>query len=109
MCFLSRYEIGGTSGYFLQEVPVVSGDWHQVVLVFHGLNNGEGITVYNNGTQMAMQSMKTEEALQMGDGRVIIGRLYTELNGAYCSVEVDDLMLWNEALTQQDVAKLINE
>ena len=58
---------------------------------------------------MARDVRKTPSVELVGHGKVVIGRLYTDRNMFYCSVEVDELMMWNEALTQQDVAKLFNE
>ena len=36
----------------------------------------------------------------VGDGRIIIGRRYTDNDGAYGSIEIDELRFFNRTLTE---------
>ena len=39
----------------------------------------------------------------VGDGRIIIGRRYTDNDGAYGSIEIDELRFFNRTLTEAQI------
>ena len=80
--------------------------WFHLAMVFHGPNEGEGITVYHDGVQVASDTTKWPYSFppyRPGDGTFVIGRFYTDRGEDYSSVEVDELTLWNRNLTQQEI------
>ena len=42
------------------------------------------------------------------DGRIVIGRRSTDLNGRYSSFQMDDLMFFNRALTEEEIRMMNN-
>ena len=47
-------------------------------------------------------------SLDPASGRVVIGRRFVDEDGYYCSVTVDELMMWNRALSDAEVMSLYN-
>ena len=41
-----------------------------------------------------------------GDGRVVVGRIYTNSDRQYGSVDVDELLFFNQALGEQQIRDL---
>ena len=78
------------------------------MLTFIGPNNG-GIRTYEDGTFRNRHLSGSEEDTQtVSDGRVVIGRKYVYRTGDYAHVEVDELIFFNEALTDDEVRDLYN-
>ena len=73
-----------------------------------GPADGQGITVYTDGALQGSDTSKHTHSLQPGDGRVVIGRRYTDRDWDYASVEVDELTLWNRTLTLQEIQAVYN-
>ena len=82
--------------------------WTHVVLNYIGPNNGEGITIYYNGVKVVSDKYKDTRSLTAGDGRIVVGRLYTDQDQDYASVEVDELIYFDTALTSDDVQLIHN-
>ena len=76
------------------------------MLNYIGPNDGEGIRIYVNGVQVASDNMKIAVAYQSGDGRIVVGRYYTDSNRLYTSVEVDELIFFNRSLTLEEIKYL---
>ena len=96
-----RYELRVTGG-----LP----SWTQVALVYHGTD--AGLSIYYNGNFKTMDTSKASHnggsSWASGNGKVAIGRTYVRRNEGYASVLIDELMLWNIALTQQQLQQLYN-
>ena len=73
-----------------------------------GPNNGQGIRVYYNGTEVARSTTKTAQALSAGDGRIVVGRYRANINDHKGNVQVDELIFFNEALSQDEITMLHN-
>ena len=71
-----------------------------------GPNNGEGVRIYINGTEEDTE--KVEWTYSAGDGKIVVGRAYTNQNQDYASVQVDELIYFNAALTNDDVQSIYN-
>ena len=72
------------------------------MLNYIGPNIGEGIRVYINGTEEDSDTTKSSESRSPGDGRVVLGR-YIDSNVYYASVDVDELLFFNEALSDENI------
>ena len=57
---------------------------------------------------MASDTTKAPSARPPGDGRIVVGRRYTDRDQQYSSVQVDELIFFNKALTTTDIALLYN-
>ena len=73
-----------------------------------GPNNGEGTRIYMDGTEVTSDTTKTVRSYSAGDGRIVVGRFYPGRDEGYASVEVDELIYFNPALTSDDVQLIYN-
>ena len=78
------------------------------MLNYIGPNDGEGFRIYYNGTEVAKKQGKRVRSHAAGDGRIVVGRQYTNSDRNYASVEVDELIYFNAALTSDDVQSIYN-
>ena len=73
--------------------------------------DGEGddaSMIFFNGTVVASETTKPAQSYSTGDGRIVVGRSYTNRDERYGSVEVDELIFFNAALTGSDVMSICN-
>ena len=80
------------------------------MLNYIGPNDGEGIRIYYNGTEAASDTTRDGGSYSAGDGRIVVGRYYTDHDGAedYASVQIDELIFFNHALNNDNVNALYN-
>ena len=78
------------------------------MLNYIGPNSGEGIRIYYNGVQVAEDGTKSNASNPAGNGRIVIGRYYTGRDRNYASVQVDELVFFNQYLNVEEVRKLHN-
>ena len=90
---------------FLREFTRPTG-WAHVVLNYLGPNNGEGIRVYINGVLAGQDDQTSGTSKQPGDGGVVLGR--TNQNSNDGSVDVDELLFFNETLSVDSIQQLVN-
>ena len=57
---------------------------------------------------MRSDTDKSEWSYSPGEGRIVVGRLYTDKDQNYTSVQVDELIYFNAALTTDDVRSIYN-
>ena len=105
----SRYHVYLSDGYFIIGTSKHSG-WIHVVLNYIGPSDGEGIRVYYNGMEVANATTKSEfhRPISSGDGRIVVGREVTNLDGSYASMEIDELIFFNNALSTTNIKLLYN-
>ena len=82
--------------------------WTHIVLNFIGPDNGQGIRIYYDGEQTGSDNTKNVHAFQSGDSRVVVGRQFIDEDDHYASVDVDELILFNQALTDQNILDMNN-
>ena len=76
------------------------------MLNFNGTGTEQAIRIYHDGTK-AGQDTELEEDTQMeGNGRIAIGRRFSESNEKYASVAVYELLFFNEALSEEQIVML---
>ena len=70
----------------------------------------KGITVFYDGKEVASSTMEDARfgIPPAGDGRIVVGRYYTDTDERYSSVQVDELLFFNQALSPADVIALNN-
>ena len=75
-----------------------------------GPNPGQGIQIYENGVQIGRDDTVQETAeKQPGDGRVFVGRRFTDRNTEHSSVEIDELVFFNNKLTTKEVRMIYSK
>ena len=80
--------------------------WFHVVFNYIGPGDRAGTRVYCDGRLVAGVLNKRSMDVTEGDGRIAIGRLYTGSNVRAGPHEVDELILFNKALTNDEIAIL---
>ena len=102
-----RFLVPVSNGYFKVNYLEPSG-WTHVVLNYIGPDNGQGIGIYYNGAEVASDTTKTSGSYSAGYGRIVVGRRYTNEDRLYTSVQVDELVFFNVALTPEYIQSLYN-
>ena len=100
-----RISVVLTNGWFATDVLRIS-DWTHVVINYIGSDNGEGIHIYYDGVEAGSDTSKFAASYGIGDSRIVIGRLYTDRDERYASVELDELMFFNVKLTNSEIIML---
>ena len=67
------------------------------MLNYIGPDDGQGIRVYFNGTEVAT-GLTRDAAHSAGDGRIVVGRYYTDEDKRYASLQIDELIFFNKSL-----------
>ena len=80
--------------------------WTHIVLNYIGPNDGQGIRIFLNGEEEVSDTTKNGVTYLAGDGRIVVGRWYTDLDGNYASFQVDELLYFNAALASDDVQSI---
>ena len=73
-----------------------------------GPNNGQGTRIYRDGIQTASSNVISSYTFQPGSGRVVIGRLSIDDDDNYADVNLDELLFFNETLSDQNIRYLSN-
>ena len=90
-------------GRFYMGVNVRTG-WNHLVLNFIGPVNGEGVQIYVNGVLTGSGMLKyAAVSYSPGDGRVVVGRSYAHKDQQYSTLEIDELVFFNNWLNAEDV------
>ena len=100
-----RFDVHLLDGYFLIGTSKQSG-WVHVVLNYIGPNNGTRL--YQNGQEVKSDDSKDTASVSSGDGRTVLGRLYTDADNHYGNVKVDQLIFFNQALRDEEVELIYN-
>ena len=76
--------------------------WTHFVLNFDVKQQELGL--YQDGTFLNSNGMVSdEESRHSGDGRIVVGRSYTIWRRGYASVEVDELLFFNQLLPEAKI------
>ena len=73
--------------------------------------NDEGdeiVRMFFNGTEVSSDTEKSGGPYPAGDGRIVLGRYYTDSDQLHASVQVDELIFFNRALTESEIEALYN-
>ena len=77
------------------------------MLNYIGPNDGEEIRVYYNG-QEEVNGVTADATRSAGDGRIVVGRRYIDEDSQYASMQIDELIFFNKALSTTDIERLYN-
>ena len=81
--------------------------WFHVVFNYLGLVAGHGYRVYYNGKQVAGdEGIRSHPRAQQVDAKIAIGRKFTGVDGFYSSLMVDELLFFNQPLTNDEIRAL---
>ena len=99
-----RYLVSLLDGYFIF-LETKSFHWRHSVLNYIGPNDHQGINIYHDGGHVG-NGTKTVKQTSRVNGRIIIGKVTYEQRGFYASVQVDELLFYNRALTEEEITML---
>ena len=81
--------------------------WIHVVLNYIGSTTGQGIRIYHDGVQAGSDDTHDDHTFPSGDGRVLVGR-YESCGVVYTAVDIDELLFFNEKISDQEIMKIMN-
>ena len=85
-------------------------EWHHFACSFIDPDDEDRFQVFFDGkTSVKFSTFSPLGTSSTGSGRVVIGRVYTNVNSSYTSLELDELLFFNLALEEQDVQALYQQ
>ena len=102
-----RYSIHTLDGYFSTAINQPIG-WTHIVLNYIEPNNGQGIRIYHDSILTGSDDTMQVSNYSTGDGRVVVGRQETNNDFGYIGVDVDELLFFNEKLSDQEIPEVKN-
>ena len=79
-----------------------------MVVNYFGPNNGQGFKTYFNGDVAFTDTWKSALQTTLSNENIVIGRLYTDIDGYYTSIEMDELLFFNHTLSTEEINSLYN-
>ena len=74
---------------------------------FIGPNDGEGFRVFYDGAEVPSDTTKYSRSSSHGDGRIVVGRRGTHRDRDYSSAMVDELIFFNQTLTEAEILAIV--
>ena len=85
--------------------PTISAGWTHIVMNYiHG--SPDEITMSIDGEEVASDTILDPYTITAGDGRIVVGRLYTYHDSLYSSVQVDEMLLFDQSLKSREIQLL---
>ena len=75
-------------------------------MILHGPNEGQGFSVYHDGSLVKRDSTKAQKNHTESSGTVIVRKRFTDRDEEYGSMMVDELMLWDRELLPEEIQAL---
>ena len=104
-----RYDLVLYDGSYSHNDNVSTG-WTHIVINYIGPGGGttRGIYVYFDGELEGDDTSKGSASLQVGNGRVVVGRHLPEEDKDYAGVELDELLVFNSNLNKNEINAIYN-
>ena len=107
-----RYVLILPNGFRSNFVHVPTRDtrphWFHIVFNIIGPNDGEGFRIYHDGKLVGNATSFDRIRSHAIDGRIVIGRFYTDHNSDYASFDMDELLFFNRSLTESEIQMMNN-
>ena len=100
-----RFIVALADGFFTIRNSKPSG-WTHIVLNYIGPNYGEGTRIYYNGQEVDSDRAKGGTSYAMVDGRIVVGRRFTNVDEDYASITIDELIFFNRFLKVDEIETL---
>ena len=82
--------------------------WTHIILNYMGPDDGQGFTIYHDGGHEVDASDKEPLTNPPSDGRVVVGRRYAYLDELYGGIDMDELLFFNEKLSDEEIVDIMN-
>ena len=100
--FCFRFKVFLPNGTFDVGTYISTG-WIHVVVNYIGLNNGEGTRMFIDSVEVSSATTKDTGLHSPGDERIVVGRWYKDKDDKYASVQIDELIFFNNLLSSEEV------
>ena len=100
-----RFHVYLPAAEFIVDLNRPAGCTH-IVLNYIGPN--AGIKVYFNGAEVGSETTKFAGSSNTADGRVVVGRFSTDGDYHYTSLQLDELIFFNKALSTTEITAMYN-
>ena len=82
--------------------------WVHIVWNFLGPNNNEGYSIYRDGKLIRFFHPHTDTSYKSAprDGKIVLGRLWTDIDFNPSSFQLDELLFYNQVLTEAEIDML---
>ena len=112
MCvyYIYRMYVYMTDGYyyFVVDYRGMLG-WTHIAVNYIGPNSGEGVRMLVDGAEVASDTTRYGGSYLGGNGRISVGRYWTNRNKDYTSVIVDELIFFNRYLTSEEIKDIYQD
>ena len=86
---------------------ITYNEWIHIVLNYIGPNDEQGFGIYHNAIQVENVMKRCFRLFSPRANRnIVVGRIYSEIDDAYSSVQVDELYFFNRVLTEAEIRML---
>ena len=104
----SRYAVFLHHKYFYAFKRFIDpAGWIHTVLNYIGPSQNIGIRIYHNGSLWKLNKNPNYHSwINEGTGRIVLGRWYVDQDERYSTVKVDELLIFNRALTEAEITSL---
>ena len=104
LLFCFSFSINHANGWFIMNRNLLADQWFLVVMIYNG--PAAGTRLHVNGEVTEMEETKGSRQRE-SSCHVVIGRRFVDDDKKYCSVMVDERMLWNRSLTLEETEGFI--
>ena len=89
-------------------VDVTYSRWVHIVLNFLGPDSNQGYRIYRDGTLIRFYNLHKDTTYRYRprDGKIVIGRLWTDIYFKHSSFQLDELLFYNQVLTEAEIDML---
>ena len=101
--FPRRYRTAMSTGNYISHGTIPPG-WFHTVLNFIGPDGG--IRAYHDGVKVGSDTNIHGDGKDNGDRRIVMGRYFVKSATSYSSVQVDELLFFNQLLTDDKITML---
>ena len=83
--------------------------WYHIVFNFSGENTSDAVKIYHDGVPVAgLNLSRVLPSINFADGTIFLNRALTSQMGTYGSFQIAQLLFFNQALIDTEIAMLSN-
>ena len=102
---IDRVNVQFSTKYHWVREPITT-EWTHFVVNYLDYHSDEAVQIYYDGEKRTGNSVLTARTDTPSDGRIVIGRKSGDVDGEYSTIGIDDLALFNTALSSEQITDL---